>query len=161
MTPVSPETFFGPALSAVAILSGFCATFLVFRIQREAAYYRQPVVDYREGKGKDVFIGLTHFTSAFLLLALATACSTVFGFVLPLLALSGSTWIAERPGLVVGGMIAALLLIAAFFLDELVHYQILSKLSSDAREWKHEWWVVALGVLSATAAGLWFAINAL
>lgn len=156
MTPLNPETFFGFVLSAGAILSGFCGTFLVFRIQREAAYYRQPVVDYCEEKGKDVFIGLTHFSSAFLLLVLATACSATFGFVFPLLALSGSAWITARPGLVVGGMIAALLLIAAYFIDELIHYQILRKLGSDAREWKCEWWVVGLGLLSATVAVLWF-----
>ena len=67
-------------LTAGAILSGFCGTFLAFRIQREAAYYRQPAVDYHGNKGKDVYIGLTHFTSAFLLLALATVCSVTFGF---------------------------------------------------------------------------------
>ena len=156
MTPVTLETFFGSVLSAGAILSGFCGTFLVFRIQREAAYYRQPVVDYHEEKGKDVFIGLTHFTSAFLLLVLATVCSATFGFVFPLLALSGSAWISARPGLVVGGMVAALLLIAAYFLDELIHYQILQKLGSDAREWNREWWVVSLGVLSAVVAVCWF-----
>lgn len=143
-------------MSAGAILSGFCGTFLVFRIQREAAYHRQPVADYHEGKGKDVCLGLTHFTSAFLLLILATVCSATFGFVFPLLALSGSGWIAERPGTVVGGMIGALLLIGAYFFDELLHYQILRNLSSDTREWKREWWVVGIGVLSAIASMWWF-----
>jgi hypothetical protein len=119
MTPTNPTSFFEAALTAGAILSGFCATFLVFRIQREAAYYRQPVADYRERKGIDVFIGLTHFSSAFLLLSLAAVCSATFGFVFPLLALSGSEWIAERPRLVVGGMVGALVLIAAYILDEL------------------------------------------
>jgi len=152
----NPEVFFGSLLSAGAILSGFCATFLVFRIQREAAYYRQPVVDYSEEKGKDVYIGLTHFTSAFLLLVLATVCSATFGFVFPLLALNGSTWISDRPGLVVGGMIAALLLIGAYFVDELVHYQILRNLRNDASEWKREWWVIAGGILSAIASLWWF-----
>jgi hypothetical protein len=156
MTPTRPESFFGSALTAGAILSGFCATFLVFRIQREAAYYRQPLVDYREGKGKDVFIGLTHFSSAFLLLSLATVCSATFGFACPLLALSGSAWVADRPGLVVGGIVGALLLVAAYILDELVHYDILRRLGSDAREWRREWWVVGLGVLLAVASLWWF-----
>lgn len=143
-------------LNAGAILSGFCGTFLAFRIQREAAYYRQPAVDYHGNKGKDVYIGLTHFTSAFLLLVLATVCSVIFGFVFPLLALSGSEWISAKPGLVVGGMIAAVLLIAAYFLAELIHYEILRNLHSDVREWKREWWVVGLGVLSAVVAVCWF-----
>ena len=95
-------------------------------------------------------MGLTHFTSAFLLLILATACSAIFGFALPLLALNGAAWAASRPGLVVGGMIAALVLLAAYFLDELVHYKILSsRLVNDAREWKAEWWIVVIGILAA------------
>jgi hypothetical protein len=31
--------FFGAVVDAGAILAGFCSTFLVFRIQREANYY--------------------------------------------------------------------------------------------------------------------------
>ena len=156
MTPLNIESFFGSALSAGAILSGFCGTFLVFRIQREATYYRQPVVDYREERGKDVFIGLTHFTSAFFLLVLATICSALFGFVLPLLALGGSEQIIRRPGVVVGGMIAALLLIVGYFLAELIHYQILRRLRSNVREWKGEWWVVACDLLLAGWCLWWF-----
>jgi hypothetical protein len=150
------DVFFSSVLSAGAILSGFCGTFLVFRLQREATYYRQPVVDYVKEKGKDVFIGKTHFSSAFLLLLLATLCSATFGFVFPLLALSGSTWIVARPGLVVGGVIGALLLVGAYFLDELIHYEILKKLPSDSREWKREWWVVLLGAVLAGVSVYWF-----
>ena len=156
MNPITSETFFVSMLNAGAILSGFCGTFLVFRIQREAAYYRQPAVDYHEDKGKDVYIGLTHFTSAFLLLVLATVCSATFGFVFPLLALSGCEWVSANPGFVVGGMIATLLLIAAYFLAELIHCEILRKLRSDVREWKRELWVVGLGVFSAVVAVWWF-----
>jgi hypothetical protein len=153
----STKSFFETVLNAGAILSGFCATFLAFRIQREAAYYRQAAVDFREGKGKDVFIGLTHFTSPFLLLLLATVCSAIFGFVFPLLALSGSAWVVSRPRLVVGGMFAALMLIGAYFLDELVHYRILSGgLVNDAREWKVEWWIVIVGILAAISCVTYF-----
>ncbi len=158
--PASGDSFFAAVLTAGAILSGFCGTFLAFKLQREATYYRQAAVDFREGRGKDIFVGLTHFTSAFLLLILATACSAIFGFIFPLLALSGSAWIASRPKLVVGGMIGALVLIAAYFLDELVHYQILSwRLVNDAREWKAEWWIVAGGILAAIACAAYFYLS--
>lgn len=155
MTPSNPESFFGSVLSAGAILSGFCGTFLSFRLQREATYYRQPAVDFREQdetkNSKDIYIGLTHFTSGLFLLILATVCTVVFGVLLPLLALSGYASVASRTGLIVGGIIAGLLLIAAYFLDELVHYEILkwSRLADDIRDWKKEWWVVALAVLCA------------
>jgi hypothetical protein len=77
-------------------------------------------------KAKDIFIGLTHFTSALLLLILATICAGVFGFIFPLLALHGSHWFADRPGWVVGGMIGSLILLFAYFTDELVHYRIIT-----------------------------------
>src|SRR5262245_60816594 len=145
--PADSSSFFAAVLSAGAILSGFCGTFLAFRIQREAAYYRQPAVDFKSGTGKDIPIGLTHFSSAFLLLVLATSCSATFGFIFPLLALSGCGWLASRPRLIVGGMLAALVLVGAYFLDELVHYRILTaRLASDAREWKAEWWIVGVGI---------------
>lgn len=150
--------FFGAVLSAGAILSGFCGTFLAFRIQREASYYRQPVVDFHEEMGKDIFIGRTHFSSAFLLLVLATVCSGTFGFVFPLLSLYGLRWFASQAGLVVGGVIASLVLLAAYFVDELIHYQIVSgRLAHDASEWKREWWVVAIGIVAAIACIVYFA----
>lgn len=40
-------------LQAGAILAGFCGTFLAFRIQREASYYRQPVADFDTGRAAD------------------------------------------------------------------------------------------------------------
>jgi hypothetical protein len=154
---MNTSSFFEAMLSAGAILSGFCGTFLVFRIQREASYYRQVAVDFHEGKGKDIAIGRQHFTSAFLLLVLATMCSATFGFVFPLLALQHPNGYAARPGLVVGGMFASLVLLAAYFLDELVHYRIISgRLASDAREWKSEWWIVAIGILGAIVCVAYF-----
>src|SRR5437667_344489 len=41
MAPSDCE-FFQSVLTAGAIISGFCGSFLVFRIQREAEYYRVP-----------------------------------------------------------------------------------------------------------------------
>lgn len=153
------QHFFGYVLSAGAILSGFCATFLVFRIQREAAYHRQPAVDFSETKSKDIYIGLTHFTSALLLLLITTSVAAIFGFMLPLLALSGTGRISVSPGLVVGGMIAAVVLIAAYVLDELIHYRILRTLPGDKLDWKRESPVVVGGVL--LAAGVIFLFWAL
>ncbi len=155
--PGCADQFFAAVLTAGAILCGFCGTFLAFRIQREAAYYRQVFIYFdpaaNEIKKKDVPVGWTHFTSAFLLLVLATTCSAFFGFVLPLLALNGTAWATPRRGLVVGGMLAALILLFAYFLDELVHYKILSgRLVNDVREWKAEWPIVAVGGLIAVGA---------
>ena len=156
--PESAEQFFAAVLSAGAILCGFCGTFLSFRIQREAGYYRQVALDFSSGKSKDIPVGLTHFTSAFLLLILATGCSAVFGFALPLLGLNGAAWVASRRGLVVGGMIAALVLLGAYFLDELVHYKIISwHLVNDTQEWKAEWWIVVLAILAAGVCMAYFA----
>jgi hypothetical protein len=160
MTPADSGSFFATVLSAGAILAGFCGTFLTFRIQREATYYRQPVVDFDQEKGKDVFIGLTHFTSAFLLIVLATLFSVVFGFLIPLLAVGGSAWAGGLPGLVVGGILAALVLLGAYFVDELVHYRILStRLANDASEWRSEWWIVGAGVVGAIACVGYFGLR--
>jgi len=147
--------FFEAIIGAGAILSGFCGTFLSFRIQREANYYRQPALDFSTGKARDVYIGLTHFTSAFLLLILATICSMVFGFLIPLLALAGSAWASAQTKPVVGGLVAALILLFAYFLAELVHYRIISiKLFNDAREWRREWAIVLVAMILAVAAPL-------
>lgn len=136
-------TFFAASLNVGAILAGFCATFLSFRIQREAGYYRSP-----DGKGKDTFSNLSHFTASLLLLLLATLWSAVCGIVFPLLALAGSVpWIS--PGLIVGGVIGGLLLLAAYFVTELLHYDVFKFLKNDPAEWKREWPLVAVGVIGA------------
>jgi hypothetical protein len=129
-----PDEVFLPAcLAAGAILTGFCGTFLSFRIQREANYYRQPVVDYHEGKGRDVYLGLSHFSSAFLLLIFGSLFAVIFGFILPLIALNG----ARIPHqLIVAGMVGAVIFIAGYFACELVHYGVLSRrLLNDRHEW--------------------------
>ena len=85
------QTFYAAVLSAGAILTGFSGTFLQFRIQREANYYRQPVLSYVEdaavGKAQDIF-GRDPFTGAFLLIIVSTLMAVAFGFVFPLLALA-------------------------------------------------------------------------
>jgi len=143
-------SFFESIVGAGAILCGFCGTFLTFRIQREASYYRQPVADFQSGESKDVYIGLTHFSGAFLLLILGTLSATVFGFLLPLLALAGCVWIRTQPNLVVGGLVGTLILIAAYFWAELIHYGILKNaLRNDHREWSRESPVVIGGIAAA------------
>src|SRR5258706_15088191 len=127
------QRFFEVVISAGAIVAGFCSSFLVFRIQRESNYYRQPALSFEHKEARDVYIGLTHFTSSLLLLILAAFCSLVFGFVIPLLALSGvNVWFA-KPGYVASGLVASVILLFGYFVDEMVHYGILSrKLENDA-----------------------------
>lgn len=128
---------------------------LSFGIQREANYYRQPALSYEQGQAKDILIGLTHFTSAFLLLILATLCSMLFGFLLPLLALAGWSWALARSWLAAGGLVAALILVAGYFLDELVHYRILSiRLVNDAREWGGESVIAISAIVLALGVAL-------
>jgi membrane protease YdiL (CAAX protease family) len=80
-----------------------------FRIQREADGGRQ-----------------AHFTISFLLLILATLCTLLLRFVLPLFALGGISW-ATRPDLMIGGLVSALSLLMAYFYEELIHYSVLGK----------------------------------
>jgi hypothetical protein len=148
-------TFFESVIAAGAILTGFCGTFLAFRIQREAAYYRQPALDFPSGTAKDVFIGLTHFTAPFLLLILATICALVFGFLVPLFAIAGARNTLLSPALVVAGLVAAVILLMAYFCAELTHYRILSAaLLHDVHEWRTGRAIVIVAlILSIAAAG--------
>jgi len=152
---LEPIRFFEAIINAGAILTGFCGTFLAFRIQRESNYYRQPALVYKKEEAKDIYIGSTHFTSAFLLLILATLCSMFFGFLIPLLALAGCSWAFAQTALVVAGLIASLILLITYFLDELIHYEILStELVNDAREWKRESLIVVGGLLVAIVSAM-------
>ncbi|SRR5258708_11092813 len=147
--------FFESVIGAGAILSGFCGTFLAFRIQREASYYRQPVLDFESKTAKDVEIGLTHFTSPLLLLLLSTAAALIFGFVVPLLAIAGIRGGLIRPAFVVAGLVAAVLLLIGYFAAELVHYKVFSsKLVNDVAEWREGRWLLFLTLFIATAAAL-------
>lgn len=128
-------TFFSAVISAGAIIAGFCASFLSFRIQREAAYFRQPVSSSSPDRGKDSYVGLTHFTSSMLLLLFATVLSLLFGVVLPLFALGGFRP-PVRVAVVVAGVVSSLVVLIGYFADEIVHYRIYQVLPSDRREWK-------------------------
>lgn len=147
---MSPS-FFESVIGAGAILTGFCGTFLAFRIQREASYYRQPALDFQERAAVDVAIKLTHFTPALFLLCIATLLSVVSGFVLPLLAIAGVKSITARPGLVVAGMLSAVVCLGGYFISELVHYEVLSNhLVNDVREWRRGR-VIVIGTLLLAA----------
>jgi hypothetical protein len=145
----SDQTFFAVILNVGAILAGFCATFLSFRIQREAGYYRSP-----DGKGNN----LSHFTASLALLLLATLCTAVCGIVLPLLALVGSGPCISR-GLIVGGVLGGLLLLAAYFVTELRHYDVFKFLQNDRAEWKREGPFVAVGVICAAFCFWYFGLR--
>jgi hypothetical protein len=120
------QQFFSAALSAGAILTGFCGTFLSFRIQREANYHRQVAVDYEKGEGRDVLIGLSHFSSGFLMLIIASLVTIAFGLVLPLLSLVDVLGPVITPKIVAAGLLAAVTLICVYFWIELRHYEILT-----------------------------------
>jgi hypothetical protein len=154
------ETFYAAVLSAGAILTGFSGTFLQFRIQREANYYRQPVLSYvegaRAGKAQDTYISLTHFTAAFLLIIMATLTALAFGFVFPLLALAEMSPQFVSPRFVTFGLLSALFPLLGYFLTELFHYRILSMgLMNDITEWRQEWPVVVVAIAAAVVCCVW------
>lgn len=64
--------------------------------------------------------------------------------------LAGSVRVLGSRAFIVGGLIAAVVLIGAYFITELVHYRILSnQLINDAAEWRSESWIVISGVIPA------------
>jgi hypothetical protein len=146
------QQFFRDIIAAGAIIAGFCGTFLAFRIQREASYYRQPHLDRKEG-AIDIYIGLTQFNSSFLLIILAALSAIVCGFLIPLFGLSGKVWWFVTPWFAVSGLLSALVLLAGYFLDELVHYEIIWKKWRPATSgWRRECPIVAITLLVAAAA---------
>lgn len=150
------QGFFESVLGAGAILTGFCGTFLTFRIQREAGYHRQPALSYSDERAVDVHIGLSQFSSSFLLLIMATLSAIIFGLSFPLIALAGCSWAFARPELVVAGLLATLILLVGYFFNELVHYRIVSsRLVSNAREWGEEKWIVIVTILTSFGIAYW------
>ena len=119
----SDRDFFQSVLTAGAIISGFCGSFLVFRIQREASYFRYPGLGDRNQQ---------HLTPSLLLLIVATLALSVFSVCLPLLALAGRypQWLGPdlRPTLLVWGLTFSIFTLGAYVVDELVHYRILCPL---------------------------------
>jgi hypothetical protein len=155
------QTFYEAVLSAGAILTGFSGTFLQFRIQREANYYKQPVTSYvkgaTEGKAQDAYIGLTHFTDAFLLIIAATLMAVAFGFVFPLLGLAEMAPPFVSRKFITAGLPSTLFTLGGYFLTELIHYRILStRLLHDIAEFQREWPGVFIGLGGAAVCWLWF-----
>ena len=145
--------FFSTVINAGAILSGFCGTFLSFRIQREAAYYRQVALSYDEEAAKDIEVGLSHFTTPLLLLLMATLLAIAFGFIIPLFALAGLTWATTKVAMTAAGLAAAVAFLLGYFANELHHYGVFSAgLHSDRSEWVREAPIVAVTFLLALLA---------
>lgn len=129
------QVFYGAALTAGSILSGFFGTFLSFRIQREASYYRQPALDFNSRRAKDIFVDLSRFPVSLALLLLSMFCSTVWGVVLPLVALAGLELPILWPPNVLAGIIASIVLVAGYFYLEMFHYGMLRR---NGAEWGRE-----------------------
>jgi hypothetical protein len=150
---VDPAAFYQAVIGAGATLSGFCGIFLAFRIQREASYYRQPVLSFDRETGKDfkdVFLDLTKFSAPLFLLLLATICSVIFGIILPLFALVGSSWALSNFRFIAAGQVAALILLGSYFLGELIHYEVLGKCTIQQMcDWGKEWAVVIIGLVGS------------
>lgn len=137
---------FSDMLSAGAIIAGFGATFLAFRVQREAEFYRLP--------GHTQF-NEQHFTTSFLLIIVATSVAVLAGVVIPLLALQGLAPACVTPRVAASGLLGSIVLMVGYFFDELVHYRIIfgdwrSRLDD---EWQRETpilcgsLVIAIGVI--------------
>ncbi len=147
---IDPRSLYESMIDAGAVLSGFCGTFLAFRIQREAAYHRQVAVDFASSQAVDVYVGLTRFGCAFLLLCLGSLATCGFGLVFPLLGLAGIPWFLARSAVAVSGVTGALVLLSAYFAAELVHYRIVGKsIAPDATDWRREWPILVGGILLA------------
>jgi hypothetical protein len=104
-----------------------------------------------------VYIELTHFTAAFLLIILATLTALAFGFALPLLALAelAPAWI--NPKTITVGLLSALPLLIGYFVTELVHYGILgNRLMQDIAEFKREWPWVVIALLCSAACWIYY-----
>ena len=135
---LEPEELAGPLLyflaslelSAGAIIAGFGATFLAFRVQREAQFYRVPGQTFNEQR----------FSSSFLLIIFATTLAVLAGVVTPLLGIQGVAPAWLTPGVAVSGLLGSITLIVGYFLDELVHYRIIgcNWRSGISDEWRRE-----------------------
>ncbi len=154
MMDQDPGRFYQAALTAGSILSGFIGTFLSFRIQRESNYYRQPFM-YRETektKSESVHVGQSQFPSSLLLVILGAVCAVLFGVFFPLSAVAGWGPLTLRPPTILAGIVASLVLVAAYFLNELTHYEILKlpRLRQDLARWsKSDVALVVGGILLA------------
>ena len=68
----------------------------------------------------------------------------------PLFGLAGKVWYLINPLFAVSGLVSALVLLAGYFVDELVHYEIIwKKWRSPGRGWRREWPIVVCTLLAA------------
>ena len=152
------DTFYTDILTAGAILTGFSGTFLQFRIQREASYFRQPVLKFFDhdecnyGRGVDAEVNLSHLSAAFLRIIFSTLSSMIFGFVLPL-AVKIDVLVISKKAIVAGLFISVAFLIG-YFISELHHYRVFRFLKNDSAEWLRQIPVLAASVVLATIGGL-------
>ena len=103
---------------------------LVFRIQREAEYYRGG--NCRKDRQQQ-------FSASFALLILGILASAWFSVIRPLFHLAGLACIDLTS--VVGGIIASVILVGGYFLTELLHYRIVLDWlpPSDDGPTRHTW----------------------
>jgi len=130
MTTITDTNIFSAVMTAGSIISGFCGTFLSFRIQREANDFRT---------GKDGVISKQQFSISLILIILATIISLLVGVIFPLIALvkSNITWLTTR--LVVSGLISGIILLVGYLFNELFHYRMLFQKYWPEIEMKDEW----------------------
>jgi hypothetical protein len=83
-----------------------------------------------------------------------SAAQQASGFLVPLLYLSGRRWDFLTPNVVVGGLVAALVLLVGYFVDELVHYRLIFPIRFDLRERRREGPVRILLLAMATLLGV-------
>jgi hypothetical protein len=145
------EHLYESALTAGAILSGFIGTFLTFRIQREAGYYRQPVLDFSTQEGRDARVDLSRFPVSLLLILPAAVLSILCGMFLPLAGLAHWKRCMASPGFVLGGIVASLVLVAVYFVAEMFHYRMFR---ISRAEWRREGWIAAVGISIAAVLGV-------
>ena len=149
---VEDREFYMAALTAGSILSGFIGTFLNFRIQREANYYRQPVPDFDSEQARDVFINRSRFPLSLVLILLGAVCSITCGVFLPLAALARWVQLTVTPASILAGLVAATILVAAYFFAEMFHYGMLR---INRPEWSREGWIAAGAIpLAAVLAAI-------
>jgi len=142
--------FFGAVMAAGAIITGFCGSFLAFRLQREAVYFRNPAQGY---------VGQQYFSPSLLLLLLASLAASVAGLVFPLLGLRGVQARFVTPNAVVAGLLSALFLLTAYFFNEIIHYRIAFEgWRRELEGWDRERPIVVvalLGCLAVLLVSLW------
>ncbi len=111
-------TFYSAMLTVASILAGFYGTFLSFRLQREAQFFR----NRRQ----------QHTTPSLLVLVMGIVMLGWFGIWQPLSFFAGRVVSQEST---IRGVVTALLLGVAYFVLELLHYEILFRWGGKLYNW--------------------------